>query len=101
MDIEIIEYYPKKPDRKGNKQGTLHVYLCDYDMDVRGCQVNFNGDKIYVRLPFFYQYDPDQERVVGYPMINLVDEKKHNELCKTVAVEGRKFVKNWYKQNNQ
>lgn len=79
MKIELIEIYKEKTNNK-NFIGTAHVYLIDYEMDLRGIGV-FKGNKgYYCKLPYRYSVDPETKNVVGYPVINFTNIAKQKEL---------------------
>ena len=48
--IEVVEFYPFEI-AGGNAKGSLHIYLCDLGVDLRGIFVAKDGDKWKFKLP--------------------------------------------------
>lgn len=91
FDYEFVEFYPKKTRNK-KFIGTAHIYHIPTGMDLRGLPVWRNSKhSLYVKSPFFQNYDPDQKKMVSYPMIGFTDPEKNSEfrnfLDKVVKVE--------------
>ncbi|MDC7243672.1 MAG: hypothetical protein PQJ44_07025 [Sphaerochaetaceae bacterium] len=99
MKIEVVEFYPRKTKNKNIIIGTLHIYWIDEEMDIRGCNVYVKNKRIHITLPYFKQYDPEQERVVTYPVINYMNQEKQDSLKKAIIEEGKKYVQKYLKKN--
>jgi hypothetical protein len=52
MKIEVVEFYPVKKGKPDQKLlGTLHVYLIEEEMDLRGVQVYKIPKGYFIRPP--------------------------------------------------
>lgn len=92
MRIEIVEYYPAKYKKVPYDTGTLHVYLCDIDIDIRGIGVLLNSLGWFINMPFFTGYDEDKKKPVRYPIFNFTDPNKQRELVALIREEGVKYI---------
>lgn len=85
MNIEIVEFYPITQDRKMTKMsGTLHVYLIDWEMDIRGIYVKKNGKKWIIIMPHQKAFDPKTQKIERYPIISFSDPKKYKEIMENI-----------------
>jgi hypothetical protein len=86
MKIEFVEFYPHivSKEAKGRKNknyiGTVHVYLIDAQLDIRGINVYRNKDSFKFSLPFRVAFSADTGELGRYPCISFTDPKKHKEL---------------------
>lgn len=95
MKIELIEFYPIEfQPAKNNIKGTLHVYLCDENMDLRGVYISKKKNTWYVHLPTSKGVD-DKGNEVRFPIINFLDDNKNKELIKTIKEQAKNFVENY------
>lgn len=97
MEIEIVEFYPYKP--KGKKvSGTLHVYLIDLEMDIRGIHVSVTGKHWWFQMPYRVQYDHANKEEVRFPLIGFTDLTKHEAMMNSIREKGRIYIeKNFLK----
>lgn len=95
MDVEIVEFYPRKSRTPGVITGTLHVYWCCEDLDIRGCGVYVKKGKIHITLPYMKQFDAEQNKVVSFPVLNYLNEEKQKGLQQAVITKGREFIKKY------
>lgn len=89
MKIEVVGFYPnaKPPTKKNRGLGTLHVYLVDIGLDIRGIGVVKNGKGYYFLSPQKYGNDENRE---PYPVVTFTDpvkQKEYIQALKTVATE--------------
>ena len=93
MKIEIVEFYPYIDDPvKGVLRGTLHIYLTDLGMDIRGVFVMKKKHKWFIGLPSKFALDPETKKYVMYPIIEFTDKKKSEELKKEISRLGRAYI---------
>lgn len=59
--------------------GTVHVYLVDDEMDLRGIRVTTKGDKIFFHLPRGASVD-EEGKLTWYPIFTWTNAKKHDDL---------------------
>ncbi len=89
MQIEVVGFYPNSKKSKGGCIGTLHIYLVDLDMDVRGVCVVKNGSKYYFFLPQRLSTDGTNIR---YPVMNFTNVEKHKAFVKDLRAVGTAFM---------
>lgn len=97
INIEFVEFYPfeKKKTKKNGwvNIGTVHIYLIDYEMDIRGIVVIQKGKNFRFNCPHFMTYDPEEKRKVTYPHIRFTNEAKHKALMDFLHQKALKHVK--------
>lgn len=105
MNIELVEFYPLKnkiKHKSGWSQiGTVHVYLIDHEMDLRGIIVIKNGQKYRFYLPNFQAIDEETGEKVRYPLIRFIKEEKHQALIDFLHKNVIKYVKEKLKLTKQ
>lgn len=100
MKIEIQEFYPfTKEGYEGCFLGTLHVYLIDLNMDIRGIEVLVVKNKYKFYLP--KKYEMKKGYKIWYPVINFLDNNKNKELKKELNKKGLEFIKNYMNEQNK
>ena len=92
MNIDIIDFYPGKKPKDKKYVGTLHVYLEDYDLDVRGVDVKRYGDKIFYNLPKRKTWDPEQKKVITFDVLSFTDPKKKELLISQLREKATDLV---------
>lgn len=94
MKIEIVEFYPTYISKDLNQaSGTLHIYLPEEGIDIRGCRVRLKNNKgnFYAALPHGRQYD-EEKKLQNYPMFSFFDDAKQQELKACLIEEAKKFM---------
>ena len=71
MKFELVEFYQTKNTKKAI--GTIHIYLIDIKLDIRGILVLKKEDKIFFSFPHFKAIDSDTKKMVSYPFIRFND----------------------------
>lgn len=94
MKIEIIEYYP---DIKKKKDvifsGTLHVFLEEFGIDLKGIQVKRTKKGFFINLPSRWgKLDNGQDCL--YPLISFADRRKHKDMVSSIREEARNYLRN-------
>lgn len=95
MNIEIVEFYPIKKDNK-RIQGTLHLYIEDWKMDLRGvwlCKFkNKSLKEMYMfRMPWKQTFD-ENGKEVRYPVIAFVDQTIEKQIFDFLHDSGKRYV---------
>ncbi|MDD3471515.1 MAG: hypothetical protein PHS86_01925 [Syntrophaceae bacterium] len=85
MKIELVEFYPyQKPSthkKSGwTRVGTVHVYLIDFEMDLRGIIVTKKGKCFRFNMPHFRAYDQETGEKVMYPHVRFTNNEKQKAL---------------------
>ena len=95
MEIEIVEFY--LTEKKGNKfTGSLHVYLIESGIDLRGIFVGFNfkkDPKWRFFMPSKKGYDEELKKEVQYPVFQFADRAKQKELLDALYDKARPYIK--------
>jgi hypothetical protein len=95
MKIEIVGFYVRERDDAHKKlKGSLHAYLIDEGIDIRGINVIRKKDKIMVFLPHRTGVDEDTGEIVTYPVVTYSDMEKQKELKEKIIKVGSDYVKN-------
>ena len=102
MKIELVEFYPlEEKKEKRYLKGTLHIFLADFGIDIRGILFIFRKDKVMMRFPYRSALDPDTKQFVQYPIFNFVDIKKSQELHSLTKFMGTEYIKKIYFPENK
>jgi hypothetical protein len=91
MEVEIVEFYKAEGGSKGFI-GTLHVYLPDLDIDLRGCPVFKKKDKYLIHLPG-KQYIDESGKAKRYPIVGFTKHETYDGLVKELNKVGNDFMK--------
>jgi hypothetical protein len=91
----VVDYYPYKS--KGREiQGSLHVYLIDFKMDLRGIWVRRKGRSWRFTMPTKVTTDWETQKEVRFPIIDFTEPQMNKDLLKSIIEEGRKFIEEKY-----
>src|SRR4029077_16940228 len=91
MEIEIVEFYPEPNTKKGEKCGTLHVYLTNIGMDIRGIRC-IKTKRGWVTLMPHKQGWEDGKRVF-YPVVSFTDIEIMKKLLLQIKEKGIAYIK--------
>jgi len=92
MEIEVVEFYvSNRDDKKQTLNGTLHVYLVDLQIDVRGIKVLREKNSWRFNLPNARAVD-EEGKIVWYPLFSFTDRIKNTALLSQIRSKGREFV---------
>lgn len=92
--IEIVEFYPSFSN--GTRfRGTMHIYLTEHSLDIRGVYVSGSKKKMFFQLPFRIMKDAEGE-MIKVPLIQFLDKKKHTKIMRMLNSLGTQYIKeNW------
>lgn len=93
MKIEVKAYYPLKDFALPYDTGTLHVYLVEENIHLRGVAVMFRKNRWYVWIPTRHGYDEKTKKMVRYPLFNFDDREKNKEMVTLLKKEAIAFIK--------
>lgn len=101
MEIEIVEFYEyKRDDKKQFLAGTLHVYIVDLEIDLRGVSVFKKKNFWFFKAAHLCGIDPETKAKVKYPAFIFANQKKNEELSNLIREKGKEYIiKNVLKQN--
>lgn len=105
MKFEMVEYYPVIGLKKRkNFLGTVHIYVIDCQLDIRGIMVSRQGKGLYFNLPHFKAIDEETGLEVSYPLIrwenSATQKEMMNFLHEKVKPEILKRIKDVNQQRN-
>jgi len=85
MNLEFVDFYPRRI--KGNKafRGTCQVYISDFDLDIRGISVNKNGSKLIFFMPRGMGIDHETGKKVWYPVVSFTKKETMQEIYDFLA----------------
>ena len=93
MEIEIVEFYPIKQE-KWLTTGTLHVYIIDLGIDIRGIYVKKEIKK--GKISWFFQepfrFFQDDDKKIKVPFFSFMDKKKQREFISQIRKKGIKYI---------
>lgn len=93
MNIEIVGFYPSKKKKKENLiQGTLHIYLIDYEIDIRGIISCKNKKKWLFFLPNKFSLDNEENERVIYPIFSFSNIEKQKKLLDFLYKNAPEFI---------
>lgn len=98
MKLEIVEFYKfaPNPERKDSDKctmlGTLHVFLIDYNIDIRGIHVYKRKKGIFFMIPSQVSYDIEEKKNVKYPIINFIKAEEKKEFFDLLFKLAPKFI---------
>lgn len=93
MNIEIVEFYSiEKDDNREILKGTLHVYLVDLGIDLRGIYVQKRKNYWRFDLPSRSGVDQETKQLVRYPCFSFMDKKKTDQLLSLIRELGREYI---------
>jgi hypothetical protein len=93
MEIEIVEFYETfRDEEKHTLKGTLHIYLVDLQLDLRGLQVLVEKKFWRINIPHQRGKDPDTGEIVQYPVFAFMDREKTRQLIDLMRKKGREFI---------
>lgn len=99
INMEVVEFYPFDPITNPKKfKGTLHVYLIDLEMDIRGIVVVKQGKGIFIDLPRKMYIDEDTDERKTYPIVSFSDSKKTRALYLSIKELGKKYIEQYLKE---
>jgi len=71
--------------------GSLHIYLFDFGIDIRGMECHVKGSSIIVRFPTFKtQYEG---KLVKFPIVEFTDPDVKANVIASIKIKLRSFIK--------
>jgi hypothetical protein len=93
MNIEIVEFYPlSRDDTKQELKGSMHVYLSDFQLDLRGIHVYRKKNYWFFRLPQQWTVDPDTGEKNFFPVISFVSKDQNDQLIDSIRKAGIEYI---------
>lgn len=92
MNIEIVECYPIKLKKKADFAGSLHVYLIDYGIDLRGAIIIKNKNHWIIKMPYKTGIDQETGEYVSYPIFSFTDREKGKSLLNEIKKKAIEYI---------
>ena len=93
MEIEVVEFYLIDHDKATDTiRGTLHIYVPEIDLDIRGCQVTKKKHRWFIGLPNRRAIDEDTGETVRFPLVSFADATKTTALVAELRTKGRAYI---------
>jgi len=97
MKMEFVKFYPLAPSLKKNRHkntlGTVHVYLIEEEMSLRGILVLKSGKGIFFSLPHFSTINAETGEKVSYPHVRFTNDEKHKNLINFLHQHVKPIIK--------
>ncbi len=97
MKIEFVEFYPYSPKAQNKHQkkilGTIHIYLIEEELDIRGIMALRTGKGIFFNLPHYVALDEETGEPVRYPHLRFTNESKHKEMMDFLHNEVKPIIR--------
>lgn len=100
MKIEIVEFYPflNKDNTRQINKGTLHIYVIDWKLDIRGVRVEKQNNQWRFYLPVLYGLDPETKQKVKYPIFSFTDREVQRKLISDMRDMGKTYIMQNFKE---
>lgn len=96
MKFELVDFYEAtleiKQRRGNNCLGTVHIYLIDIGVDIRGIHVTKQGRGMFFHVPIGYGFDKETGKEVKYPVIGFTDEKIYEDMMNFLKNEVKEEI---------
>ncbi len=99
MKFELVDFYPMKNDKFKQTVGTIHLYIIDCELDIRGILVNVRGKSMGFKFPYFKTQDLETGQIIKYPHINWTNEKTQKQMMEFLHQKVKPKI--WKILNNQ
>jgi len=84
MKFELVGFFPLTDKNRGKAKkstlGSIHIYLIDCQIDIRGIMVSKKGKSLFFHIPHFYGLDGETGEPIRYPFFRFTKEKDHQDL---------------------
>ena len=101
MKIEIVEAYPIVLAGQNKKKTafSLHVYIIDFDIDLRGIYAIKYKDSYIIKMPYRNSVDSETKERVSYPVFKFMNQETMNKFLELIKEEVILFFKSKEKDN--
>lgn len=97
FNVEVVSFYPSKHEKDtGNFEGILQILLVDFEANLRGVKVKFEGDRWYFSLPFISCKALDTHDHIRLPVFSFTDRAKTRALKDIIIDKGKAFIEATY-----
>ncbi len=97
MKIEIIEAYPLKTEKNEPDIYSMHIYLPEKDLDIRGITVKFLKKWIFI-MPTKTNWDEEAKARITFPIASFANQKTNQDFRDSLIAEGNKYMQEKYSE---
>lgn len=94
LDIELVAFYPEYSG-KHETAGTVHIYVKDIGLDIRGIRYVKKKNCAYVFMPNKMSWDFEDKKSIKYPIISFTDDLVHSTLLADIRMLMDDHFKTW------
>tara|TARA_R110000868_G_scaffold61144_1_gene185938 strand:- start:501 stop:860 length:360 start_codon:yes stop_codon:yes gene_type:complete len=93
-NVEVIAFYPLvlPPKRNHFLYGSLHIYLPELDVDLRGVIIFSNGKTTTVIMPFKPYFEHGSAIKKSFPIFSFSNREHYADLKKLIAEEAKNYL---------
>lgn len=99
--FEIVGFYPAKPGKNKTFLGTIHAYLIDADIDLRGINVFRKGKNYFYKFPEKFQLDPQTNRVERFPVMSFNNPDKQRQMIEFLRKSAPEIIQEEMKNHEK
>lgn len=92
MKVEVIAFYPRKIELPKLIEGTMHLYLEELDIDLRGVLIRYLNKKIIIRIPYGKGKDTITGEECAFSVFSFANKMKNLDMIKSIKEEARKYL---------
>lgn len=96
MKFELVGFYPVTEKNRNtnppNLIATIHLYVVDYKLDLRGIRLTRNKNRIFFVMPHIFGHDHETGAPVSYPMFRWNEESDHKAMLDFLIDEVKPVV---------
>ena len=97
MKVEVVNIYIEERDEKNlSIKASAHIYMPEFDLDVRGIDVSIKKGKHWITIPTKTKFDAKTKENITFPIIQFANREKTLGLRKAII----KACLNYMKENN-
>ena len=102
MEIEIVEAYLIKRDAQAQPKGwSLHVYIPEWEMDLRGIWMFKKESGWIIQMPHLTNFDEDEQKKIRFPVISFSDSEKIRKLKEEIKKKAIEYIEEKLKKTNK
>lgn len=85
MKVEVIEFYPNENfEKKSEVLGTFHVYLEEFDIDIKGVTFVKTKKGNFCFLPTKFGFDNNLKKNIWFPTVSFANKNTQKLLIKNI-----------------
>lgn len=93
MNVEITEFFEhERDDNRQTLKGSMNVFLCDMNIDLRFVYIIRNKNYWRFNLPGRWVKDSDTGNDVWVPTFSFLDRSKTTELLAQIREKGKVYI---------